>query len=147
MASTTHSTTNRLLPLGGALGTVCGIGCLYTTVLGIRWGTGADPRWNPTSGSVGWVAALRAAWAKSEAVGQRAPGSLAIARSTTCRMPTGTSSGNGRAGELTCIIAISNGVLPSNGRCPDRHWYATTPSEYTSEAGLAGTPEACSGEM
>src|SRR6185437_4404655 len=69
-----------------------------------------------------WAAVRRATWASAAALGQRAAGSLAIARSTTCRTTGGMSAGNGGGASRTWRIAISSGLSPSNGRCPDRHW-------------------------
>src|SRR5262249_5550237 len=74
------------------------------------------------------VAARRATWPNAEAVGNRAAGSLAIAFSTIPRTAGGMSVGSGAGCSRTCFIAISSGLSPSNGRRPDRHWYATTPS-------------------
>ena len=72
-------------------------------------------------------AAWRATAANAAAVGHRAAGSLAIARSTIARTAGGMSAGSGGGASRTCFIAISSGLSPSNGRWPDRHWYATTP--------------------
>src|SRR5690606_6384304 len=75
------------------------------------------------------VVAWRAARASAAALGHRALGSLANARSTTERTAGGMSAGSGGSGSRTCFIAMSSGLVPAKGRRPARHWYATTPRE------------------
>src|SRR5256714_2569686 len=88
-------------------------------------------------------ATRRAICPMAAAVGYRAAGSLAIARSTTWRTVGGMSFGSGAGCERTCCIAISSGLSPSNGRRPTRHLHAPTPSAYTSDRGVATAPLAC----
>src|SRR5947209_4216560 len=95
---------------------------------------GADPGGTDTGAPAGPMpmpvaevspaAVRRATCANPAAVGYRAAGSLDIARSTIARTDGGTSPGSGGGCSRTCRMAISSGLSPSNGRCPDRHWYA-----------------------
>src|SRR5690242_10061152 len=48
-----------------------------------------------------WAAVRRATWASAAALGQRAAGSLAMARSTTCRTTGGMSAGKGGGASRT----------------------------------------------
>src|SRR5215469_15283048 len=68
------------------------------------------------------AAARRATWPSADAAGNRAAGSLAMARSTIVRTGGGMSAGSGGGCSRTCFIAISSGLSPSNGRRPARHW-------------------------
>ena len=82
--------------------------------------------------------------------GKRAAGSFASMRAMASDTPDGRS---GRSclmfgGSLNrCCVMISAMLLPSNGFFPVSISYATTPSEYWSDAGVAGLSWNCSGLM
>ncbi len=116
-------------------------------------GAAAGSTWVPSGGGtaaatteVAAVAGLRRAPASSRPSRKRWVGSLASARRTTAARSAGTEAGRSGTGSRRWASAVATAVSPTNGRRPARHSKATTPSEYTSEAGVAVWPWACSGE-
>ena len=84
--------------------------------------------------------------ASSAAPAGRRIGSLASIDRTSAPSSLSTLAGSAGTGWLTCATAMSTGVGPVKGRRPTSDSYATMPSAYTSEAGVAGLPIACSGD-
>ena len=70
-----------------------------------------------------------------------------MASARSLRTGGGTESGSGGGVSRTCIIATLTGESATNGLRPETHSYPTTPSEYTSPAGVVSCPMACSGAM
>ena len=95
------------------------------------------------------VSPRRSMAASAAAEAGRSAGSLAIARShasakagdTPGTLPTGFGF------ERRCATAVAMGVSAANGRSPASISYSITPSEYTSEAGVAAWPAMRSGAM
>src|SRR5439155_22338233 len=88
--------------------------------------------------------------ARAAAEADLAFGSLARACWHAAATFSGTSGASCRTGggaSVTCAMATDTGVSPVKGGRPVSISKRTTPSEYTSDCGPAGLPEACSGEM
>ena len=80
--------------------------------------------------------------------GRRA-GSLARAAWQASASRAGTQGASWRTGtgwSWRCALATRAGEGPENGGRPHSSSYSTAPSEYTSEAGVAGSPATRSGE-
>ena len=83
-------------------------------------------------------------------LGQRRDGSFSSIRMTPAPRlggQSGRSSVTGRGGWLKCAYITDIVESPLNGRCPVSITYATTPSEYWSEAPVTSRMSHCSGLM
>jgi hypothetical protein len=95
------------------------------------------------------AAAARSRAAKAAAEEGRRAGSLARAASQASARRAGTQGASrltGNGWSWRCALATSAGEPPENGGRPHSSSYSTAPSEYTSEAGVAGWPATRSGE-
>jgi hypothetical protein len=112
-------------------------------------GGGGGGRTAVAVSSIGATGAPSAA-ASAAPSGGRSAGSFARAEFTTPASAGGTSPrklSTAGAGRSRCMAASSIGCCAVNGSRPVSIRKRITPSEYTSLAGVAGSPAACSGEM